>query len=448
MTELHTNDIHLNVLSQRRTTSTDTDTVSTMEEENYPDGGWKAYLVLCGSFLGLVVNMGLINSIGAIQAYVSTHQLAGVAASSVAWIFSIYLALAYAIGIFIGPIFDRHGALELLVIATILLFAGLMGTASSTKISHFILSFICIGIGNGVGLTPLVAVINHWFFKRRGNSTGIATSGGSVGGLVFPLMLRHMYLTSGFVWAIRTLAFVCLGCMVSAVILARERLTREPDPPADSESKWKTFSNKIGLFSLSKLKNRTYALMITGVFCTELSLVLILTYFATYAMAQGVSESTSYLLLTVWNATGILGRWIPALASDYYGKFNVNIVMIFGLDLCVFMLWLPFGSSLKVLYAFAAVGGYFSGLILTMVPSCLAQISPVSEFGERYGILNAVLSLGNLVGLPIGAAIIGNGSVHNYTVFVGVVGVLLVTGTFFWILSRASIVGARLNVKV
>ncbi|EDK36991.2 hypothetical protein PGUG_01089 [Meyerozyma guilliermondii ATCC 6260] len=448
MTELHTNDIHLNVLSQRRTTSTDTDTVSTIEEENYPDGGWKAYSVLCGSFLGLVVNMGLINSIGAIQAYVSTHQLAGVAASSVAWIFSIYLALAYAIGIFIGPIFDRHGALELLVIATILLFAGLMGTASSTKISHFILSFICIGIGNGVGLTPLVAVINHWFFKRRGNSTGIATSGGSVGGLVFPLMLRHMYSTSGFVWAIRTLAFVCLGCMVSAVILARERLTREPDPPADSESKWKTFSNKIGLFSLSKLKNRTYALMITGVFCTELSLVLILTYFATYAMAQGVSESTSYLLLTVWNATGILGRWIPALASDYYGKFNVNIVMIFGLDLCVFMLWLPFGSSLKVLYAFAAVGGYFSGSILTMVPSCLAQISPVSEFGERYGILNAVLSLGNLVGLPIGAAIIGNGSVHNYTVFVGVVGVLLVTGTFFWILSRASIVGARLNVKV
>ena len=135
MTELHTNDIHLNVLSQRRTTSTDTDTVSTIEEENYPDGGWKAYLVLCGSFLGLVVNMGLINSIGAIQAYVSTHQLAGVAASSVAWIFSIYLALAYAIGIFIGPIFDRHGALELLVIATILLFAGLMGTASSTTLS-------------------------------------------------------------------------------------------------------------------------------------------------------------------------------------------------------------------------------------------------------------------------------------------------------------------------
>lgn len=448
MAEPNGGDVPLSVLLQRHPASTDTDTVSTTEEATYPDGGWKAYLVLCGSFLGLVVNLGLINSIGAIQAYVSTHQLAGVAASSVAWIFSIYLALAYAIGIFIGPVFDRHGALELLVVATVLLFAGLMGTASSTKIWHFILSFVCIGVGNGVGLTPLVGVINHWFFKRRGNSTGIATSGGSVGGLVFPLMLRHMYLTSGFVWAIRALAFVCLGCMVSAVVLARERLTREPEPLADSESKWKTLSHKIGLFSLSKLRNRTYALMIVGVFCTELSLVLILTYFATYAMAQGVSESTSYLLLTVWNATGILGRWIPGLASDYYGKFNVNILTLFGLDVCLFVLWLPFGSSLKVLYAFAALGGYFSGLILTMVPSCLAQISPVSEFGERYGILNAVLSIGNLVGLPIGAAIIGNGSVHNYTVFVGVVGVLLITGTTFWILSRASIVGTRVNVKV
>lgn len=441
-------DIEMETIRKRRNELVEELVVQDQENIEYPDGGWKAYLVLMGSFLGLVVNLGLINSIGAIQTYVLTHQLAGQSASSVAWIFSIYLSLAYAIGIFIGPIFDRHGAFALLVAASVFLFAGLMATANSTRIPHFIVSFICIGIGNGVGLTPLVGVINHWFFKRRGNSTGIATSGGSVGGLVFPLLLRHMYLSTGFVWAIRTLAFTCLGCMICATIFARERLTREPEPYKEADTRWKKITNKIGGFSLSKLKDRTYALMIIGVFCKELSLVLILTYFATYAMAQGVPEATSYLLLTVWNATGILGRWIPGFASDYYGKFNVNIITLLGLDVCIFVLWLPFGSSLKVLYAFAALGGYFSGLILTMVPSCLAQISPVSEFGERYGILNAVLSVGNLVGLPIGAAIIGNGSVHRYSLFVAVVGALLLTGTFFWILSRGSIVGTRFNVKV
>lgn len=443
-------EISLSELTQRAPVNDLLSSISVEVEttEEYPDGGWRAYLVVFGSFLGLIVNMGLINSIGAIQAYVSTHQLAHVPASSVAWIFSIYLAVAYVVGIFIGPIFDRHGSLELLVAATILIFAGLMGTASSSKIAHFILSFIAIGVGNGIGLPPLVSVINHWFLKKRGNCTGIATSGGSAGGLVFPLLLRHMYSTAGFVWAIRTLAFVCLGCMICAVLLAKERFSREPEPENNVESKWKKFQNKVGLFSLNKLQDKTYALMIAGVFCTELALVLILTYFATYAIAQGVSESTSYLLLTVWNATGILGRWLPGLASDFYGKFNVNIVTLFGLDLCVLLLWLPFGSSLKALYAFAAIGGYFSGLILSMVPSCLAQISPVSEFGERYGILNAILSIGNLVGLPIGAAIIGNGSVHNYSVFVGLVGALLIVGTILWIFSRASVVGTRFNVKV
>lgn len=94
------------------------------------------------------------------------------------------------------------------------------------------------------------------------------------------------------------------------------------------------------------------------------------------------------------------------------------------------------------------VGGFFLGLILSMVPICLAQVSLVVEFGERYGLLNFFLSLGNLFGVPIAAVIIGNGSVHNYNMFSILVCVCSVIGTLFWYLSRHSIVGFRLNVKI
>ena len=50
--------------------------------------------------------------------------------------------------------------------------------------------------------------------------------------------------------------------------------------------------------------------------------------FPSYAIAQGASESTSLLLLTVWNATGILGRWIPGFVSDIYGRYNVYVFML------------------------------------------------------------------------------------------------------------------------
>lgn len=199
---------------------------------------------------------------------------------------------------------------------------------------------------------------------------------------------------------------------------------------------------------MKKNADKTFLLTIAGSFCTELCLVLTLTYFVTYAMAQGVSESIGYLLLMTWNATSIAGRILPGLCSDYLGKFNVNLFMISILSLCMFAIWYACGSQLNALYVFAGLGGFFLGLILGMIPACLAQISKVSEFGERYGILNFFLSFGNLVGIPIGAAIINDGSKKNYDLFVVLVGCLCITGVIFFLLARNTIVGFRLNVKV
>ncbi|KAK6198459.1 monocarboxylate permease [Scheffersomyces amazonensis] len=419
------------------------------DEVNYPDGGLKAYSVIVGSFLGLIVNLGIINSIGAIQAYVSTHQLALVKASSISWIFSIFLSLAYALGLVVGPIFDRKGPLELLIASTCFVFVGLMSSANSTKVYHFILSFICLGIGNGLGMTPLIGVISHWFLKKRGNYTGIATSGGSVGGLVFPLMLRYTYSVYGYVWAMRIFAFTCLGCMLISILLVKGRFKRESHNTSDEfDTKWDKMTSRLKKLSYWKLNDAKYIYLIAGAFFAELSLVLVLTYFATYAISHGVSESNSLLLLTVWNAAGILGRWVPGYISDHIGRFNVNILMLTFYSICILILWLPFGSSYKILLVFATMAGFSSGSILSLLPACLSQITPVSEIGSKYGLLNAILSIGNLFGVPIASAIIGQGSTTNYNHFVIFVGTLAVIGTSFWTLSRVSIVGTKLNVKV
>ncbi|KAG7193475.1 uncharacterized protein KQ657_000542 [Scheffersomyces spartinae] len=424
-----------------------------LDEDAYPDGGVRAYLVVLGSFFGLIVNLGLINGIGAIQAYVSLHQMANVSEFSIAWIFSVYLCLAYSFGIFVGPAFDRYGTFSLLVISTALIFLGLMGAALLTEIWHFILSFISMGIGNGVGMTPLIGVINHWFLKKRGYCTGLATSGGSVGGLIFPLMLRSLYENVGFAWALRTLAFFCLGCMGLAMVLVKERIRRSKPTnelshlEEDEQTKLNKLKNK-RKFNLGALKDSRYLFLIAGAFFAELSLVLALTYFASYAIAAGNSESTSYLLLTLWNAVGTFGRWLPGLVSDYYGRFNINILMLLGLNIAFLVMWLPFGHNIALLYAFSIIGGFFLGSVLSMVPSCLSQITKVDEFGERYGTLNFALSIGNLVGIPIGASIINHGKLVEYDRFVVLVGILSLAGTFFWTCSRIKVAGFTIMKKV
>lgn len=421
----------------------DVQLIQTEEAKCFPDGGLTAYLVLLGLFMGSVVNLGIINSIGAIQVYVSNHQLAHVSTSSISWIFSIYLCLAYAFSLFTGNIFDRKGPTELLVGSTVLIFAGLMGIASSVQVWHFIVSFIFLGIGNGLGMAPLISVISHWFLKKRGNTTGIATSGGSLGGLLFPLMLRHLYANYGFEMALRIVAFTCLGFMLIAVALVKSRFTRPKKEVAQWPGQVHHSVNSMGLYILRKPK---YALLILGGFFAQLSTILLLTYFASYAIAQGVSASNSYLLLTIWNATGVLGSWIPGYFSDIYGRFNINVIMLVLFNICVFSLLLPLNST--GLFLLAGLGGYSLGSIFSLLPACLAQVTPVNEVGTTYGILNACLSLANLFGIPIASAIIGKGTVHDYHNFVILVGVLSVLGTVFWGMSRYTLVGFRMNVKI
>ena len=53
--------------------------------------------------------------------------------------------------------------------------------------------------------------------------------------------------------------------------------------------------------------------------------------------------------------------------------------------LCIFVLLYPFGSSEKILYAFAGVGGYCSGSILGLLPACLSQITQLMKSVPNMG---------------------------------------------------------------
>lgn len=454
-------------------------------EEPEDDGtnGLVAYSVVFGSFLGLIANFGVLNSIGAIQSYVSRHQLQGISTSSISWIFSIYMYLSFAIGIVVGPIFVMKGSFVPLLCGTILIVGGFMATANSSTVWQFILSFICVGTGHGLCITPLVGVVSqHWSAKAIGRASGFATIGGSIGGVILPLMLRSLFPKVGFAWSIRILGFFCLGCMICAMMLAKEKYCTELFP-LDSAStdfeemtkrkKFKEASKSI--LNFNALRDMKYSFLIIGVFFGELALMLIVTYYASYATAQGMSESAAYILLTIFNACGVLGRWIPGHMADIWGPFNVMILMMICLDISILVIWLPFGSKIGVLYAFAALSGGFSASILSLLPVLLSSVTVYSikkvpkninrnpflegnpesdtikyplEFGQKYGLLYFFVSTGNLFGIPIASAVIGDQSKYHYDMFVLLTGIFSVIGTVFWIISRYCMVGFKLNVKV
>lgn len=94
---------------------------------------------------------------------------------------------------------------------------------------HFVLVLpILGGFGTSLVSSPAIASIGHFFNKRRGFATGIASCGGSLGGVVFPLMLSSLFRSVGFGWTTRALGFLFLLLLLVANLLIRSRLPSQP----------------------------------------------------------------------------------------------------------------------------------------------------------------------------------------------------------------------------
>lgn len=91
---------------------------------SYPEGGRDAWMVAIGSWCSMTAALGMVNSVGVLEAYVSTNILTSSSTDSTGWIFGIYVFVSYFCGVQVGPIFDARGPRELMLIGTVFLLVG------------------------------------------------------------------------------------------------------------------------------------------------------------------------------------------------------------------------------------------------------------------------------------------------------------------------------------
>ncbi|UKZ74302.1 hypothetical protein TrVFT333_001964 [Trichoderma virens FT-333] len=320
-------------------------------QETYPEGGLQAWVVVAGSWFAMIASMGLMNSIAVFQAYTLSHQLKGHSEGTVGWIFSIYTWLAFFGGVYIGPVFDKYGPRWL-----------------------------------------VIAGLGHWFKARRGFATGLASTAGGIGGIVFPLMLTALFERIGFGWATRVLALICLVCGLIGICLVRSRL-----PPAKNATAHPDFR----IF-----RQIPFLLTTLGVFLLEFSLFIPLTYIATYAQDRGFDDAFAYHLLPIMNAGSVIGRALPGYYADVVGAFNVclfSVVLSLVSCLCV---WLPLGHTKAGIIIFSLLFGFGSGNSIAIAPVCIGRMCKTQEYGRYYATTYTVVSFACLIGIPIAGSIV------------------------------------------
>lgn len=235
-----------------------------------PDGGLQAWTQIGCAWIAVISSWGFINSFGAFQSYYA--DILPESNSTISWIGSTQACLMLVLGIFSGRAFDAGYFRPTVIIGLALQLFGIFAMSFAKNYWQLLLTHgICTGAGGGIFFIPIISLASTYFEKRRGVALGFVTTGNSIGGIVYPLIVRQLLGKVGFGWTVRVLGLINAVILCSAIALMRPRLPSRKSGP---------------IIDPAALRDRPYLLVVFSI-CFLLPPVYFIYYYVSYPNSNG-----------------------------------------------------------------------------------------------------------------------------------------------------------------
>ncbi|KAJ4478991.1 MFS general substrate transporter [Lentinula aciculospora] len=373
-----------------------------------PEGGLQAWLVVVGAMCSTFTTFGYVNAWGVFQEYYQENVLSHSSPSEIAWIGSIQYALVFLPGLPIGRLFDLGYSHSVFIPASCLL---LIATFLIPECKVYWQFLLCQGFATGLAcgtfFGPVTAIVAMWFKKKRGLALGLFATGSSIGGTVIPIVVRSLIPKVGFAWAVRIVGFILFVGLAVANLTLKRRV-----PPAPKSE---------GIFNLrmfKQFKSPAFTIYCISTFFVYLGFYTLLTYVSVTATSIGVSESFSFYLVSIANASGGLGR---IGAGFPIGAMNVLIpfTALTGVMTCIWPFMRSTGGLIAVIVVYGFSSGSYGSLVSIPVIETGAPSDINRDLGRRIGLSMTFLASGGLIGPPISGLIFRSRGIEAMGIYAG-----------------------------
>lgn len=395
--------------------------VRTSPVSTIPNGGLVAWLQVLAGFMCFMNSWGLVNAFGVFQEYYSTTLIPDTSNSDISWIGSIQAFLLCAATVFAGPVFDQGHPRILIIFGSLLVVFGMMMTSlCSTYWQLMLAQGLCVGSGAGCLFLPAIAIIPSYFTTKKAFAMGIAASGSSFGGIIYPIIFHRIQPHVGFGWATRIFGFIALASLIIPCVCIKARAFP---------------SSRRKLIDFAAFKELPFTLFSLASFVGFIGLYVPFFYVTEFSSTRaGLDSTISFYMLPITSAGSIAGRIIPGLLADRLGPLNIlgSFTVIAGmLGFC----WIAIHHSLGGMVVWSLLYGAFSGSFVSLQPTTVVSItSDLSTVGGRMGLNTFCAALGILIGTPIAGILVENGNWVGMQAFCGgtlLAGAALVIATRF-----------------
>lgn len=234
-------------------------------------------------------------------------------------------------------------------------------------LAHFL-----FGFGSGMIWPTVTAIGGHWFSTRRGMAIGIIVGGSGLGGVVYPIMLKHLLKITSFRNAQLAVAGLSAALMLPSWVLVKSRLPkRKPVPWSRLKHPW---------------TDTRYAFFAIGCSFYMFNWMSPMFNAPIISRANKVSPWVADYSIALTSAGGFFGRTISGLLADWLGVWNVFGTTSFLTAIVMFGFYIPCPIPDAAVVIGFLLYGWVSGAWLTLVSAVIASISPVEEVGLRIGI--------------------------------------------------------------
>lgn len=311
---------------------------------------------------------------------------------------------------FVSSLFDRYSVRLFMVAGAIATIAGLFAYSSLQTLTQMTIIYLVLAMAQVCsGQVPTMLVVTRWFKRYRGIAVGITLMGTSVGGAVFPLIVKYVMERGSWRDAVFVLMLICAVMMVTPLIfLIRSRPEDKglhPDGMQPKTGTAGTVPEQIPpagptLQQAARMPAFYLLAFATGAlwFCMN-GIVQHQTIFMN--MELGVSENTLPVIISSIFWFAIMGKILFGFLSDRFDKTIMMFIVVLNLIAGLLILRFSSAGNPISLYGYAAVFGIgFSGTF-TMIQMVIADFFAGQSYGKILGILTMVDVASGGIGITV-----------------------------------------------
>jgi MFS family permease len=294
-----------------------------------------------------------------------------------------------------GALSDRIGARPVVLMAVVLLGAGLMIASTATDLLVFQIAYGgLVGASGGAFFAPIMSATLGWFEKHRSLAVSLVSVGGGIAPMVITPFASLLIETYGWRNAMLWIAIGAVIILIPAALLIRRAPMLEDSPaPAGMAAAPKTNT------AWSALKTPQFIVLAATFFlcCAAHSGPIFHT--VSYAMICGASAMAAATIYSVEGVAGLFGRLIFGVLADRVG---VRKVIVGGLALQAIGIYLYiYLVDITHFYMLAVVLGLAYGGVMPLYSVLAREYFGARVMGTVLGAATMVSSIGMAFG-PVG----------------------------------------------